>query len=838
MNRWTRANFQPNRPLYPGKYVTASKEHVALSKEAAKESMVLLKNEPGADKTCLLPLKKGSRVALFGKGSFDYVKGGGGSGDVTVSYIRNLYEGMKAQADVVSLYEPISDFYRENVKKQYQKGGIAGMLVEPELTEEQVKGARAFADTAIIVLSRFSGEGWDRSEVEFCDELNPWDCGADGPESLPHMCGRVFPEGDFYLSGEEKAMIEQVKAQFEKIVVVLNVGGVMDTCWIKEDEQISAALMMWQGGMEGGVAAAELLCGKGNPSGKLPDTFANRLEDYPSTEKFHESPYYVDYEEDIYVGYRYFETIPGASQRVSYPFGYGLSYTKFDIEVENITINATVDEEEVDEWDEDEIALSAEALAQADLQVQIKVTNTGKRAGKEVAALYYSAPQGALGKPKKELGAFAKTRELAEGESQVLTLILPVKDMASYDDLGKVAKSAYLLEAGTYGFYVGANVAEAEELEFALELSEDVITEQLSTKMQPTGLAQRMLADGGFEKLPQLPKRDPNSCAFEKMVPGSEEAIAPQIPGREQYLLWETIKKGVHSFYEVAEGSYSLNDFVEQLTDEELIHLLGGQPNRGVANTFGFGNLMEYGVPNIMTADGPAGVRIGPECGVCTTAFPCSTALAATWNTELVEAVGHAGGEELKENNLCVWLTPAINIHRNPLCGRNFEYYSEDPYLVGEMAGAMVRGIQSNRVGACVKHFACNNKETNRKHCDSRVSERALREIYLKGFERIVKKEQPWSMMSSYNVINGYRASEAKELLEDILRGEWGYEGVVTSDWWTRGEQYKEILAGNDIKMGCGFPDRVKKALDMGEITREDLKRSAKRVLNLILKVD
>ena len=246
----------------------------------------------------------------------------------------------------------------------------------------------------------------------------------------------------------------------------------------------------------------------------------------------------------------------------------------------------------------------------------------------------------------------------------------------------------------------------------------------------------------------------------------------------------------------------------------------------------------EYGIPNAMTADGPAGVRIMPETGIKTTAFPCATSIACTWNKEIAEEVGRAGGEELKENNLCVWLTPAINIHRNPMCGRNFEYYSEDPYLTGKMAAAMVRGIQQNHVGACVKHFACNNKEINRKHCDSRVSERALREIYLKPFEMIVKEEQPYTIMSSYNVVNGERASECRDLITGILREEWGYTGLVMSDWWTRGEHYKEINAGNDLKMATGFPERVKEALSLGAVSEENIRISAKRVLKTLLKFD
>ena len=275
-----------------------------------------------------------------------------------------------------------------------------------------------------------------------------------------------------------------------------------------------------------------------------------------------------------------------------------------------------------------------------------------------------------------------------------------------------------------------------------------------------------------------------------------------------------------------------------QLSDADLIALLGGQPNLGVANTFGFGNLAKYGVPNVMTADGPAGLRIAPECSVYTTAWPCATMLAATWNPQLVREVGRAAAMEVKENNLSIWLAPALNIHRSPLCGRNFEYYSEDPVLTGTIAAAMVEGIQSQNIGATVKHFACNNKETNRKNSDSRVSERALREIYLKGFEICVKQSQPWVLMTSYNLINGHRASECKDLLDGILREEWGFQGVITTDWWTKGEHYKEIKAGNDIKMGTGYPERVLEALEKGLITREEIAACARRVLELILKLD
>ena len=454
----------------------------------------------------------------------------------------------------------------------------------------------------------------------------------------------------------------------------------------------------------------------------------------------------------------------------------------------------------------------------------------------ENSRLYFEAPQGLLKKPSRQLATFAKTRLLQPGETQLIRLSFAKEDMASYDDLGKIQKSAYILEKGTYKFFIGTSVRDTKESIQTMELSHNIITRQLAAHMVPSSLKERMLSDGTFEVLPQTQCNDMNQCVFEKMIPGTEEGIAPGIRGCARGALFDNY--GKKQFIDVAEGKLSLDDFMEQLSDDDLIHLLGGQPNTGVANTFGFGNLPDYGVPSIMTADGPAGLRISGDCVINTTAWPCATLLACTWNPALVQQVGQAGAKEVKENNIAVWLTPAVNIHRNPLCGRNFEYYSEDPLIAGKMGAAMVKGIQSQHIGASVKHFAANNKETNRKHCDSRVSERALREIYLKGFEIIVKESQPWTIMSSYNAINGHRASENHELLEDILRGEWGFEGMVTTDWWTRGEHYKEIKAGNDVKMGTGFPERVKKAMEMGQLGRAELKHCARRVLELILKID
>ncbi len=801
--KWQRVKYQPNTPLgADGQKVTASKAHTELSKQAAKEGMVLLKNDNG-----LLPFEKGTRLAVFGKASADYVKGGGGSGDVTVSYTVSLDAGLKALSDYVSVYEGLSNFYCKNVRDQYENGTAPGMTVEPEIPEDLLRKARAYTDTALITICRFSGEGWDRT--------SSYDTGVESGEPMWKAAQKVFERGDFYLSDAEQRMVDTVKAAFPKVAVVLNVGGVVDTKWFAEDPQIQSVLMAWQGGMEGGAAAAELLCGIGNPSGKLADTFAKTLEDYPSSYNFHESQDYVDYTDDIYVGYRYFETIPGAAEKVVYPFGYGLSYTTFKWELES-----------VDETEDGTITVRAE------------VTNTGDKAGKEVLQLYGSAPEGMLDKPSKILLAYAKTRLLQPGENQLLTLTCKIEDLASYDDLGVLYKSAYVLEQGAYRFYLGTAVRATEELGFIHTEDDMRVTEQLSECLAPSSLPKRMRADGSFEELPTRPAHDPDSDdLMSKEEKLRLDGVSPDARAYKGWCLWNN-KDWRMQFDQVADGTVTMDEFVAQLSDEELAHLLGGQPNTGAANTFGFGNLPECGIPNFMTADGPAGLRIQPECGVCTTAWPCATLLACTWNPDIVYAVGEAGAKEVKENNIAIWLTPAINIHRTPMCGRNFEYYSEDPYLVAKQAGAMVRGIQSQHIAATVKHFALNNKETNRKDSNSRVSERAARQIYLKAFERIVKEAKPWCIMSSYNIVNDYRASENHDLLEKLLRDEWGFDGVVTTDWWTMGEHYKEVNAGNDIKMASGNPENLLEALHKGLLKRETMECSVKRLLSVLLKID
>lgn len=849
-SKWMRAFYTPNLPLGKnGERVTGSAEHIALSKEAAKEGMVLLKNEGHR-----LPLKGYHRIALFGKASIDYVKGGGGSGDVTCAYVKNLCEGFEEEENV-SVYEPLANFYKDYVHEMIEDEDFEpGMMPEAKIPEKLLKGAAASCDTAIFVISRFSGEGWDRSSVE-----GPVDPGlaflnkdkgrskkkgertAYWDRNLPKLASEVFPDTDFYLTKKEKKALSDVEKYFDSVIVVLNIGGMMDLSWVKKDEKISAALLMWQPGMEGGPAAADIIVGKDTPSGKLPDTFAKDLKDYPSADTFFESMDHVDYYEDIYVGYRWFNTMKGAAKKVVYPFGYGLSYTTFKTEL----ISA----------DEKVNCKVKNIRCFGHLTFDVKVTNTGDYSGKEVVGIYVSKPndpENGLGNPARELIAFKKTALLAPGESQNLLLKVRVKDLASYDDIGKIKKSAWILQKGTYKFFLGINSQTADEIGFTHQEKENRVTEQLEECLTPKRLKYRLLSDGTKEELPSYigdeavkeadSAKNPFAAYDENVLTpiekGYQEGQIPEQRCVPMHRTWDNMTQGVHEFHEVYEGKISLDDFMAQLSDEDLAYLLGGQNNTGVANTYGIGNNKKYWIPNVMTSDGPAGVRINPECGINTTDFPCAVLLASSFDTDIVEKVGAAGGAELKENNLYMWLTPAMCIHRSPYCGRNFEYYSEDPFLTGKMGAAMVKGIQSNGVSASIKHFAANNKETNRKDADSRVSERALREIYLKGFEICVKEADPWSLMSSYNRVNGYHSSENKDLLTTVLRKDWGYKGIVTTDWWTYGEQYKEILAGNDVKMPDNRLDRVLEAMKKGAITRDDLYVCAKRVLEFLLKLD
>lgn len=790
MNKYARFRFQPCIPLgEDGKCVTASDKHINISRKAATEGMVLLKNINAS-----LPLKRNEKIALFGKATIEYIKGGGGSGDVHCPYVKNIYDGFseKEKNGKVSIYMPLIEFYKDYVKRESKNiptraqidatwdivnamefctmrddmtyDTFASMHVkEPAVPDELILDASKNAETAIITISRFSAEGVDRR-----------------PQG-----------GDYYLSELEKELIDKACRLFKKVIIVINSGAIIDCEYFAENDKISAVLFAWQGGMEGGSAIADIICGDVNPCGKLTDTITKSYDYYPCKDEFWESFEHLDYSDDIYVGYRYFETIPNAKSYVRYPFGFGLSYSSFEI--------------------------SGKICCESDGKIVAAATvkNIGKVAGKEVIQLYYSAPQGVLGKPSIELAAFKKTKLLSVGESETIVLSFDINDMSSFDDLGKICKSAYVLEAGKYEFFLGTSVRDNQKLPFEFVVTENTVVEKLKNRCKPFKLKKRMLSDGTFEELP---------LGEEKHFCGTNKPLNVPSPT-------ELIK-----FDEVGE-KISIDEFVAQFSLDELMYIVGGQKTTGVCNTGSFGGIERLNIPYFPTADGPAGLRLEPVTGISTTAWPCATLLACTWNTDLIYEVGAAGGAELRENNLAVWLAPALNIHRDPLCGRNFEYYSEDPLVSGKCAAAATRGIQSNKVAVSIKHFACNSKEANRYDIDSRISERALREIYLKGFEICVKESDPYTVMTSYNRINGQHTSESYELITGILRNEWGFNGMVVTDWGVKNDPVKEVKAGNDMKMHKGYPEDLKAAYDCGELTRADLEACAKRILEMFTKL-
>ncbi len=548
MAKWQRFRFFPVLPLGEnGNLATGSDAHIALSRQIAGEGMVLLKNDDQ-----LLPLEQGSRVALFGKASVDYVKGGGGSGDVNVKYVRDLCSAMeiKQEEGKLTVFEPLNTFYRENVQLQREQGRQPGYTVEPVLPEELLQQAAESCDTAVISICRFSCEEWDRKGE---------------PD-----------DGDFYLSVEEQKMVADVCAHFDKITVLLNVGGMVDTSWFAREPKIQAVLLGWQGGMEGALAEADILCGDVNPSGKLTDTFAASFADYPSSYNFNESESYVEYTEDIFVGYRYFETIPGAAEKVNYPFGFGLSYTTFSVVCE------------------------AYREENGRLTAQVRVTNTGKYAGKEVVQLYSSAPQCRLQMPGLELRGFEKTRLLQPGQSQMLTLTVNADTFAAYDE----RLAAYVLPGGQYGIYVGNSIRSLARIGVYTNPAERTVL-QLQNRCIPKKLTRRMQADGSYEEQAtgeyapvyrndQWPPR--NRWKAEHILPNHHGIKPPE---------------GKIHFDKVASGEESMDAFIAQQTDEELITLVGGTPNLGCADTRGLGGLYSSGVPAVMTVPACGSMRIG-----------------------------------------------------------------------------------------------------------------------------------------------------------------------------------------------------------------------------------
>lgn len=796
-------------------------EHQEEMRRLAGECMVILENDG------VLPLQAGTKkIALFGTGARHTIKGGTGSGDVNVRENISIAQGLeRAGFKFVTegwldqydrLYADAQEAYAKKLNEFTEKTGKPSMLYafehpfeepeQPEITEVDVKEA----DAAIYVISRNSGEGKDRRAEK----------------------------GDYYLSDRELQNIRFMTEHYKNCIVLLNVGGVIDLTSLKAIEGVQAIMLVGQTGNMGGYAVADVLTAKTIPSGKLTDTWARSYEDYPSSATFSHRDGNLDdeyYSDGIYVGYRYFDTF---GVMPLYCFGYGKSYTEFEIK----TMNVTADEKQV--------------------QVEVEVTNIGdKYSGKEVVQVYYSAPDGIMEKPTQELAGFAKTKLLAPGEKDVVTITFATTDMASFD----AYDAAWVMEEGEYTIRVG-NSSRNTEAVAVIDLDEQVTTLQLKRLMRDTIAVRELhhmipIFDIEFDfGVPAIPFRIMLQAENFK-----KELVEYEVMRR---TLMDKRKDEVLTLEDVKAGSATLDELTAQLTVEEMAELCVGTERRnGDGNVIGSASSGVLGaagdttsslletrkVPNLIQADGPAGLRLETPC----TAIPIATTLAQSWDMDLIHRMGELVGEEMKQLHVDLWLAPGMNIHRNPLCGRNFEYYSEDPVLTGFCAATETKGVQSQKgKGTTIKHFAGNNQEDNRMFTNAHISERALREIYLKGFEIAVKTAQPYAIMTSYNLINGVHSANNYDMLQNIARDEWGFEGLVMTDWYTSQDttemgmvspsgKYSHsssvqcIKAGNDLQMpGCqqNVDDIVEAVNEGKEITKADLQRCAKHILSVALK--
>ena len=807
-------------------------EHRKVARRAAAEGMVLLKNEDH-----ILPLKAGSAVALYGAGAGKTIKGGTGSGDVNEREKVSICEGMKNAGFQITteawinryneIYDKARQDWKNDILSRTGYGADTMSFFEVYSTTpfimpagDKIKKSEGDeAETAIYVLSRIAGEGADRQ--------------AD--------------KGDYYLKDEEYEMLADICANYENVIVVINAGAQVDLSFMDEFTNIKALLTIVQPGMEGGNAFADVVSGKVNPSGKLTDTWAYKYEDYPNAETFSHNNGNVEtevYEEGMYVGYRYFDTF---DVPVRYGFGFGLSYTDFEIN-----------------------DYCLESLDNKKLTVSVQVKNIGKVSGKEVVQVYASLPGGILEKEAHRLAAYAKTSELKPGESEKITAEISLEHLTSYDE----KRAAWILESGFYGIWIGNSLAD-EKLCGGVKLDNEVILRQVKNLFP---LKQEL-----DEKTQTSGKTSSRAKEAEKLAAEQKLNVA-ELHAAD--FTAEVIEYKKNS--ELCEKDAL--DFVNTLTEKELIDLAAGDPGKAQGGNLGAAGIsvpgsagethrcaIDKGLASIVLADGPAGLRLmkyyhvndgsivtmpfefslegglfyddsrelpGERYYQYCTAIPVGTLLAQTWNRALIREVGAMIGTEMEYFGVTLWLAPGMNIHRNPLCGRNFEYYSEDPYVAGTIAAAMTEGVQSNYgCGTTIKHFACNNQEDNRMGSDSVISERTLREVYLKGFEIAVRESQPLSIMTSYNLINGVHAANNYDLCTETARNEWGFKGMIMTDWTTTEVDEKCtasgcMRAGNDLVMpGCfGDHDNMHKELAEGTLKIEDLKACIARLVSVIWK--
>lgn len=769
-----------NKPILDwNEYTTAARETVA-------EGTVLLENN-GA-----LPLCKDENIAIFGRIQSNYYKSGTGSGGmVNVERVYGIPEGLIECG--ISLNEELRAVYAEWEKDHPFNKGVG-----------------------------WGGEPWSQEEMPISDEL----AARTAEKSAAALCviGRTAgeeqdltdSEGSYRLTKTELDMLKKVRAHFKKMTVLLNVGGIIDMSWVRGIKP-DAVVYAWQGGMIGGLGTADVLTGKANPCGKLTDAIAAAVSDYPSAANFGDKQR-VFYREDIYVGYRYFETF--APEKVLYPFGFGLSYTNF------------------------ELSVTAKEKGEA-ASIIVTVKNIGNRPGKETVQIYFQAPQGKLGKPLRALCAFKKTKLLTPGESERLSFEIPFDNLASCDDSGVTGhKSCYVIESGDYKLYVGTDVRGASEA-LSVTLKERVV-KQLTEALAPVHPFERIKAASENGRIIGL--IEPVPLAETDMSKRRADNLPKEIP--------YSGDKGI-KLRDVADGRNTMDEFIAQLSDDDLSCIIRGEGmgsprvTPGTASAFGgvSDGLKALGIPAGCCDDGPSGMRL--DCGTKAFSLPNGTLLACTFNPELVERLYSLAGMEIAANDVDFLLGPGMNIHRHPLNGRNFEYYSEDPLVTGKIAAAQLRGLRKGGAEGTIKHFAANNQERGRRTLDSVVSERALREIYLKGFEIAVKEGNAAAVMTTYGSLNGLWTAGNYDLCTTVLRGEWGFTGFVMTDWWSyindRGEEPRGnnfaamIRAQNDVYMCC--PDSSKNltndntlaSLNTGALTRGELQRSAANVCRVLL---
>jgi beta-glucosidase len=752
------------------------------------EGIVMLKNDNNA-----LPLDTDKEVAVFGRIQFHYYKSGTGSGGmVNVTKVVNILDGLIDNG--IKVNEKLLGTYRKWDKENPFDlgegwGGEPWSQKEMPLDEGLVKETAKSCETAIVIIGRTAGEEQDNR----------------------------LEAGSYLLSDDEIAMLTVVRKHFKKVVLLLNVGNIIDMTDINRIAPDSV-LYVWQGGMTGGKGTADVLTGKVSPSGKLPDTIAYKASDYPSDANFGREKNRDIYAEDIYVGYRYFETF--AKEKVLYPFGFGLSYTGFEIKTEKAEIT------------------------EGAVKLSVSVKNIGSYKGEEVIEVYCEAPQGRLGKAARVLCGFEKTRELVPQEEQVFEIAVDIAKLASYDDSGVTGnKSCYVLEAGEYKFYVGSDVRSAEYA-CSFEQGEDLVTERLTQSLAPVE---------SFERIKPVCEGGAFSIGREAVPVSEVDESARRLEKLPKEIAY-TGDKGI-KLWDVKNGKNTMDEFIAQLSDYDLSCIIRGEGmgsprvTAGTASAFGgvSENLNGFGIPAGCCSDGPSGMRL--DCGTKAFSLPNGTMIASSFNKELTSELFTFMGLEMAANKVDCLLGPGMNIHRHPLNGRNFEYFSEDPFLTGKMAAAELKGMAGAGVTGTIKHFCANNRETNRHFIDSVVSERALREIYLKGFEIAVKEGGASSVMTTYGRVNGLWTAGNFDLNTVILREEWGFKGFTMTDWWAninvRGKEPDKTdfaamaRAQNDVYMVC--PDGEKNddntlvALENGGIERCELQRNAANICGFLL---